>query len=212
MQQQQRDTALRSARRDRCRCDRLMDALKLNRAVLAGYHWDGRAACVAAALWPERCTGLVSVNSYLIQDIAKAGLPIPPSIDARGAEAAADWRNPMSPETYVGYERAQNFASRGGAVLDKRHVYAAPARLRLNYWALSGDWTVKKELTMLNQPNGRIAHRFHARDLHLVMGPAARGASVRFRVLIDGQAPRGDHGLMLTNKETARLQNSGCIS
>jgi pimeloyl-ACP methyl ester carboxylesterase len=84
--QQQRDTALRSARRDRCRCDRLMDALKLNRAVLAGYHWDGRAACVAAALWPERCTGLVSVNSYLIQDIAKAGLPIPPSIDARGAE------------------------------------------------------------------------------------------------------------------------------
>ena len=117
------------------------------------------------------------------------------SVDARGAEAAADWRSMKSPETYVGYERAENFASPGGAVLDKRHVYAGPARLRLNYWALSGDWTVKKQLTVLNKPNGRIAYRFHARDLHLVMGPAARGASVRFRVLIDGQAPGAAHGI-----------------
>ncbi len=109
------------------------------------------------------------------------------SVDARGAEAAADWGSLQSPENYVGYARTENFASPGGAVLDKRRVYAAPARLRLNHWALSGDW--------LNKANGRIAYRFHARDLHLVMGPAARGASVRFRVLIDGQPPGAAHGI-----------------
>jgi len=117
------------------------------------------------------------------------------SVDARGAEAAADWGSLKSPENYVGYERTENFASPGGAVLDKGRVYAAPAQLKLNDWALSGDWTVEKQAIVLNKVNGRIAYRFHARDLHLVMGPAARGASVRFRVLIDGQAPRADHGI-----------------
>jgi len=117
------------------------------------------------------------------------------SVDARGAEAAADWGSLKSPENYVGYERTENFASPGGAVLDKRRVYAAPARLRLNHWALSGDWTVGKQATVLNKANGRIAYRFHARDLHLVMGPAARGTSVRFRVLIDGQPPGAAHGI-----------------
>jgi hypothetical protein len=67
--------------------------------------------------------------------------------------------------------------------------------LRLNDWALSGEWTVTKRLTALNKPNGRIAYRFHARDLHLVMGPAAQGTSVRFRVLIDGQPPGAAHGI-----------------
>ena len=99
-----------------------------------------------------------------------------------------------SPENYVGYERTENFASPGGAVLDKPRVYAVPAQLRLNHWALSGDWTMEKPVAGLNKPNGRIAYRFHARDLHLVMGPAARGASVRFRVLIDGQPPGAAHG------------------
>jgi thiol-disulfide isomerase/thioredoxin len=117
------------------------------------------------------------------------------SVDARGAEAAADWGSLKSPENYVGYERTENFASPGGAALDKRRVYAAPARLRLNHWALSGDWTVRKQTTVLNQANGRITYRFHARDLHLVMGPAARGTPVRFRVLIDGQPPGAAHGL-----------------
>jgi thiol-disulfide isomerase/thioredoxin len=117
------------------------------------------------------------------------------SVDARGAEAAADWGSLKSPENYVGYERTENFASPGGAVLDKRRVYVAPARLRLNHWALSGDWTVKKQATVLNKANGRIAYRFHARDLHLVMGPAARGTSVRFRVLIDGKPPGAAHGI-----------------
>jgi thiol-disulfide isomerase/thioredoxin len=117
------------------------------------------------------------------------------SVDGRGVEAAADWASLKSPENYVGYERTENFASPGGAVLDKRRVYAAPARLRLNQWALSGDWTVQKQATVLNQANGRIAYRFHARDLHLVMGPAARGTSVRFRVRIDGKPPGTAHGI-----------------
>jgi hypothetical protein len=100
-----------------------------------------------------------------------------------------------SPENYVGYERTENFASPGGAVLDKRRVYAAPAQLRLNHWALSGDWTVGKQAIILNQANGRIAYRFHARDLHVVMGPVAHGTSVRFRVLIDGKPPGSAHGI-----------------
>jgi thiol-disulfide isomerase/thioredoxin len=117
------------------------------------------------------------------------------SVDARGAEAAADWGNLKSPENYVGYGRTENFASRGGAVLDKPHVYAAPERLKLNAWALLGDWTVQKQATVLNKPNGRIAYRFHARDLHLVMGPAVGGTFVRFRVLIDGKPPGAAHGV-----------------
>jgi len=117
------------------------------------------------------------------------------SVDARGLEAAADWGSLQSPENYVGYERTENFASVGGAILDKRYVYAAPDRLSLNHWALSGDWTVEKQATVLNKANGRIAYRFHARDLHLVMGPATRGTSVRFRVLIDGRPPGAAHGI-----------------
>jgi len=79
--------------------------------------------------------------------------------------------------------------------LDKPRVYAAPARLKLNGWALLGDWTMDKGATLLNKANGRIVYRFHARDLHLVMGPRARGTSVRFRVLIDGQPPGAAHGI-----------------
>jgi thiol-disulfide isomerase/thioredoxin len=116
------------------------------------------------------------------------------SVDASGAEAAADWGSLRSAENYVGYERTENFASPGGAVLDTPHVYAVPARLMLNHWALSGEWTVQQQATVLNKANGRIVYRFHARDLHLVMGPPARGTSVRFRVLIDGQAPGAAHG------------------
>jgi thiol-disulfide isomerase/thioredoxin len=111
------------------------------------------------------------------------------SVDAQGAEAAADWGSLRSPETYVGGARTEHFASPGGEVVGKSRVYAAPARLRHNHWALAGEWTVGRQATVLNSANGRIAYRFHARDLHLVMGPAARGTSVRFRVFIDGQPP-----------------------
>jgi len=108
------------------------------------------------------------------------------SINAGGAEAAADWGDLRSGENYVGYERTENFASSGGAVFDKRHTYALPRQFRLNQWAVAGDWTAQKKSIVLNASDGRIAYEFHARDLHLVMGPAERGAPVRFRVLIDG--------------------------
>jgi thiol-disulfide isomerase/thioredoxin len=117
------------------------------------------------------------------------------SVDPQGVETAADWRNLKSAENYIGYERTENFASPGGMVLDKPRIYELPARLRMNDWAFSGDWTVKNQFAVLNKPNGRIAYRFHARDLHLVMGPAAPGTSVRFRVLIDGEPPGAAHGI-----------------
>jgi thiol-disulfide isomerase/thioredoxin len=117
------------------------------------------------------------------------------SVDARGVETGADWGSLRSPENYLGYERTENFASAGSAVLDEPRVYDAPARLGLNDWALSGDWTVEPQAAVLNEAGGRIAYRFHARDLHLVMGPAERGTSVEFRVLIDGGVPDAAKGI-----------------
>jgi thiol-disulfide isomerase/thioredoxin len=119
----------------------------------------------------------------------------PVSVDAHGAEAPADWANLRSPENYTGYERTGNFASPGGAVPGKRHTYTTPAELRLDHWALSGDWTMAEQATTLHTADGQIAYRFHARDLHLVMGPAVRGTCVRIRVLIDGQPPGAAHGV-----------------
>ena len=121
------------------------------------------------------------------------------SVEGRGVEAAADWGSLKSPENYVGYERTENFASPGGAVPDERRVYAAPAQLSLNQWALSGDWTMGKQAAVLNKAGGQIAYSFHARDLHLVMGPMARGTSVRFRLAIDGR-PGRCHGVDVTTK------------
>jgi thiol-disulfide isomerase/thioredoxin len=118
----------------------------------------------------------------------------PVSVEARGLEVAADWSTLKSGENYVGHERTLGFASPGGAALGRPRVYMLPQRLRLNDWALAGDWTVKNEAILLNKPNGTIAYRFHARDLNLVMGPPAPGTSVRFRVRIDGQPPGAAHG------------------
>ena len=117
------------------------------------------------------------------------------SVDGKGVEAAADWGSLRSPETYVGTARTENFASPEGTSPDKRRTYSKPARLALNHWALVGDWTMGRQATVLNAANGRIAFRFHARDLHLVMGPRASGAPVRFRVLLDGRPPENAHGL-----------------
>jgi thiol-disulfide isomerase/thioredoxin len=119
----------------------------------------------------------------------------PVSVDARGVEAPADWDSLRSPETYVGYDRMQNFASPGGSVLNEDREYAVPGKLRLNQWALGGNWTTRGESALLNESGGLIAHRFHARDLHLVMGSAVPGASVPFRVQVDGQPPYAAHGL-----------------
>jgi thiol-disulfide isomerase/thioredoxin len=120
--------------------------------------------------------------------------PNPVTVQPAGVEAAADWDSLWSPENYLGYERSDNFASPNGAVLGTRHGYAVPGRLRLNHWALSGDWTVGRQTVALHRAGGRIVYRFHARDLHLVMAPPAPGSPVRFRVGLDGQPPDTAHG------------------
>jgi thiol-disulfide isomerase/thioredoxin len=116
-------------------------------------------------------------------------------VDGPGSQAPADWRNLRSPESYVGHARAENFASPGGFARNRSRAYEAPAAgLRLNGWALAGNWTVGAEAARLDRAGGRIVYRFHARDLHLVMGPATGGQPVPFRVRIDGKPPGTAHG------------------
>ena len=93
------------------------------------------------------------------------------SVDPSGPEVAADWGALNTGETYLGYRQAENFASPGGMERDTPKNYEAPQRVRHNHWALSGEWTVMAEATVLNEPKGRVAFRFDARDVHLVMGP-----------------------------------------
>jgi thiol-disulfide isomerase/thioredoxin len=127
------------------------------------------------------------------------------SVAGEGVEAAADWDNLKSPELYVGYDRLQNFASRGGADPDRRRLYAAPAQIPLNQWALTGEWTIGKQATVLGVPNGRLVHRFHARDVHLVMGPTRSDSPVRFRVSLDGQPPGAARGLDVDEAGNGRV-------
>ena len=123
-----------------------------------------------------------------VQDVRRQPTPV----EGRGIEAPADWPKLESAENYVGSERTEGFASPEGAG-GRRH-YTFPRELRLNQWALEGDWTMEKGFIVLNKPNGRIAYRFHGRDLHLVMGPPTGAHPVRFRVLLDGQAVGDNHG------------------
>jgi cytochrome c biogenesis protein CcdA/thiol-disulfide isomerase/thioredoxin len=116
------------------------------------------------------------------------------AVNAAGVEAAPGPAAAQSPETYIGYDRAEHFVSPGGAVRDRRHVYTAGTP-RLNEWGLAGDWTIRDEHAALNATDGRIVYTFHARDLHLVLGPAAGGRPVRFRLTIDGAAPGGSRGV-----------------
>ncbi|KVV42334.1 cytochrome C biogenesis protein [Burkholderia territorii] len=113
---------------------------------------------------------------------------------AKGALAAADSADVRSPETYVGYARADGFTSPGGVVRDTAHRYDPPAHAGLNDWGLAGTWQVGAERASLAAPSGRIVYRFHARDLHLVLGPGENGKPVRFRVTLDGTAPGAAHG------------------
>lgn len=121
--------------------------------------------------------------------------PKPVPVDASGIEAPADWDELRSPEAYVGYARAVSFASPGGTSPDVPRRYTAPDVLRLNHWALAGDWTIGRQATVLNAPDGRIVHRFQARDLHLVLAPERDDQPVRFRVSLDGEPPKAAHGV-----------------
>jgi thiol-disulfide isomerase/thioredoxin len=118
----------------------------------------------------------------------------PISVEGVGVEAEADWDHLRTPETYFGYGRGEHFASPDGAALDERRAYELPERLRLNHWALAGDWTIGRENVVLDQAGGSIAYRFDARDAHLVLSPGAR-EPIPFRVLLDGEAPGPSHGV-----------------
>jgi cytochrome c biogenesis protein CcdA/thiol-disulfide isomerase/thioredoxin len=135
------------------------------------------------------------VIQQLLTEAGKGNLPAGVvSVSATGAEAAPDEADVMSPETYIGYARSENFASPGGAVGDAAHDYSSGDLKQLNDWALAGDWTVGRQYATLNKTDGAISYRFHARDLHLVLGPGADGKPARFRVTIDGVAPGESHG------------------
>ncbi|UIJ46541.1 redoxin domain-containing protein [Sphingomonas cannabina] len=123
-----------------------------------------------------------------------SGIPLAP-IEGKGIEAAADWGDLRSPEAYVGYEKAVDFASPGGIREDAPFSYASAADLSLNQWDLAGSWNVGREFATLEGDAGTIRFRFHARDAHLVLGGAPDGRPIRFRVTIDGSAPGESHGV-----------------
>jgi hypothetical protein len=115
------------------------------------------------------------------------------SVEGVGVEAPADWDQLRTPETYLGYGRSEQFASPDSAALGERRAYELPERLPFNHWALAGEWTIEPENVVLDQAGGSIAHRFHARDAHLVLSGGAR-KPIPFRVLLDGEAPGPSRG------------------
>jgi thiol-disulfide isomerase/thioredoxin len=117
------------------------------------------------------------------------------SVHGQGVQAAADTNDVLSPETYIGYARTDHFTSPGGIKREAEQLYAEPTLPRLNEWGLAGKWADHKQVAVLNSAGGKIVFRFHARDLHLVLGPSADGKPIHFRVTIDGQAPGENHGV-----------------
>jgi hypothetical protein len=126
-------------------------------------------------------------------------------VEGLGVEAEADWRHLRSPETYLGYGRGERFASTGSAAFDERGTYESPARLAIDRWALVGAWTIGSESVRLDLAGGRIAYRFHARDVHLVLSPGT--GPVRFQVLLDGAAPGASHGVDVDEDGTGVLRD-----
>jgi thiol-disulfide isomerase/thioredoxin len=116
------------------------------------------------------------------------------SVEGPGLEAPADWDELGSPETYLGHGRGERFASPGGEVANEPSAYSVPEKLRLNNWALAGEWTILPDAIVLHQPGGRLVYRFHARDLHLVLAPPGHDTAVPFRVLVDGKPPGASNG------------------
>jgi hypothetical protein len=117
------------------------------------------------------------------------------AVTGQGVEAPADWGTLLSAENYLGAARTVNFASPGGAALSRDRTYQFPGRLSLNHWALQGDWLMASQAAISNRTGARLRYRFHARDLHMVVGPAVRRSTVRFRISIDGEPLGLAHGL-----------------
>jgi len=127
--------------------------------------------------------------------------------DAQGIQQQSDMGQVGSPETYLGYERAENFASPERQAANAARQYTAPAKPALNQWGLAGNWLSQAEQITLNQGSGSIVYRFHARDLHLVLGPGKDGKPVRFRVTIDGAAPGQNHGADVAADGTGKIDS-----
>ncbi|WP_069910055.1 redoxin domain-containing protein [Devosia insulae] len=143
--------------------------------------------------------GYEDAERVIQQLLAEAGqLGVPGGLvsgQAEGVEVAADWDTLRSGETYVGYAQGTGFVSPETLATDQPRAYSAPTHLNLNTWALSGTWTVAASGIRSDAAGGRLSYRFQARDLHLVLGPSHKGATVRFRVTLDGQAPGDAHGV-----------------
>jgi thiol-disulfide isomerase/thioredoxin len=116
------------------------------------------------------------------------------AVEPEGFEVQADWSHLKTPETYLGYQQGQRFASSSDLVLDDPREYVIPEPLNLNEWALAGRWAVESRASVSNEPGARLAFRFHARDVNLVLGPRPRDASIPFRVTVDGEPPGAAHG------------------
>ena len=127
------------------------------------------------------------------------------TIDSVGIEAPADWTHLRSPETYVGDGQSAHFASPGGTTFG-RSTYDLPEKLRLNHWALAGEWTIEQERAVLAEPCGRIAFRFHARDANVVLA-GGQGGPIPFRVLVDGRAPGASHGVDVSADGQGELED-----
>jgi cytochrome c biogenesis protein CcdA/thiol-disulfide isomerase/thioredoxin len=129
-------------------------------------------------------------------------------VSATGAQAAPNFGDVKSQETYVGHKRSQNFATMDTIADDKNKTYKAPGRLSLNQWGLEGTWKVGEEMAVLQSAPGKITFRFHARDLHLVLGPAKGGKPVRFKVKLDGSEPGADKGVDVTPDGTGTVHEN----
>jgi len=128
------------------------------------------------------------------------------AVEGVGVEAEADWDHLRTPETYLGYARSEHFASQDGGAFDERRAYELPENLRLNHWALAGEWTIGRENVVLEKAGGSIAYRFHARDAHLVLS-SETGGQIPFRVLVDGAAPGPSHGVDVAEDGNGLLED-----
>src|SRR5215211_9309728 len=136
----------------------------------------------------------MAIQQLLVEAGAEDVDPTLVAVDPVGLEVAADYQTLRSPETYLGYGQATGMASPDGLRSDEAHDYPPPTRLRLNEWAPAGGWAISRRAATATAPNARLAYRFQARDVNLVMGPAERGTSIPFRVYLDGELATGAHG------------------
>ena len=149
--------------------------------------------------------GDYEVSERVIQDLLGIEREIVP-VEGHGVEAEADWDSLRTPETYLRYGRTRQFASAGG-VVDERRAYEFPTYLHLNQWALDGEWTVGRENVVLGEAGGSIAHRYQARDAHLVLSRSTPDP-IPFRVFLDGQAPGPAHGVDIDEEGNGLLRHS----